>query len=196
MLKLMKKNRLLTLFIVFTILFILIGIFIPSFLSNEVKEEVRGHLLELQDSMLQREDFSFISFVYESLPHNLYLILFWLLGISILGIFLLFGLYITRVFLFFSEFTFFILNIKEIHGIWLFFYFISQGFRLILYFFLTYYAIRYSAFLFQLLFLKKDYPIKIITKQYLKVLLIGILFSSLCSFFEFFLFPKLWNIFL
>ena len=59
-------------------------------------------------------------------------------------------------------------------------------FNLVIYFILTLFSISYSISLFKILFLKKNYNLSNITKKYIKILGVSLLFNLLSSIIEVF----------
>ena len=64
-------------------------------------------------------------------------------------------------------------------------------FNLVIYFILTLFSISYSISLFKILFLKKNYNLSNITKKYIKILGVSLLFNLLSSIIEVFILPKI-----
>ena len=195
MFRFLKKNKLLTFLILFTVIMMLIGLFLPNFLSDDIKMEVKVNLLNLQKYVLEYHSFSNSSFLSKFLVNCLYFSILWIVAISIVGVILLLFLYGIRILLFFLEARFFFLYFEEVRGVWSFFYFLPSFFICVFSFFLLYYAFSYSSILVQFLFFKREYPMKFITKRYLKILFFSILFSFIFSLFEIFFLPKILKVF-
>ena len=81
------------------------------------------------------------------------------------------------------------LNIGRI--IFIIIYMLPCLFNLVIYFILTLFSISYSISLFKILFLKKNYNLSDITKKYIKILGVSLLFSFLSSIIEIFIIPKI-----
>ena len=70
-------------------------------------------------------------------------------------------------------------------------YMLPSLFNLVIYFILTLFSISYSISLFKILFLKKNYNLSNITKKYIKILGVSLLFNLLSSIIEVFILPKI-----
>lgn len=195
MLKYWKKNKLFVFLFLLSIVSILIGFLIPSFLPINVKGEVKENVISLQRYVQNHHSFIKGSFLSFFLSNTLFYFLIWAISISVVGVVLLLFLYEIKLFLFSFEFRFFLFFWQEVRGAWGFFYLFSSFLSSLFLFILVYYAFSYSSFLFQSLFLKREYPMKIITRKYLKVLFVSICFSLIFSCFEYFLIPKILEFF-
>ena len=191
----LKKNKLLTFLLLFTVMMMLVGLFLPNFLSDDVKMEVKENLLNLQKYVREYHFFTNSSFLSKFLSNCLYFFIFWIVAISIVGVVLLLFLYGIKILLFFLEVSFYFLYFEEVRGVWSFLYFFPSFFICVFSFFLLYYAFSYSSILVQFLFFKREYPMKFITKRYLKILFLSILFSFVFSVFEIFFIPKILKVF-
>ena len=195
MLNFFKKNKILTFLIFFTVIMMVVGLFLPNFLSDDIKLEVRENLLNLQKYVRENHSFANSSFLSIFLANSLYFFILWIVAISIVGVVFLLFLYGMKILLFFLEARFFFLYFGEVRGGWSFFYFLPSFFICVFSFFLLHYALSYSSILFQFLFFKREYPMKFITKRYLKILFFSILFSFFFSLFDSFFLPKILKVF-
>ena len=180
-----KHNKLLTLLILLAIIFLLLGFFYITILSNEnkaiIKENTNNYLMAIKNN----------TFFKTTISNTLTNSLIWLLGISLIGIIFIFLIFIFKCFLFSFTFTSIIYN-KGLKGL-LFatFYSFPLFLNLIVCFFLTYYALSFSIMLFNYFFRKKDYNRKVIVKRYLKIFLFTFFISLVSSICESFLIPKI-----
>jgi len=120
----------------------------------------------------------------------------WLLGISLIGIPLLLMILLGKIITLAIEIAFIIKSIKKIKILWAILYLIPKTCYTIIVFFMVYYAIEYSSLLIKTLFLKKEYNLKNITKQYRKVLWLSIMTIAITSIIELIIIPNTWKIFL
>ena len=82
-------------------------------------------------------------------------------------------------------------NLKIGHIIFIVIYMLPSLFNLVIYFILTLFSISYSISLFKILFLKKNYNLSNITKKYIKILGVSLLFNLLSSIIDVFILPKI-----
>lgn len=180
--KLLKKNKLLKILVIITILIILISIYISATLDKQVKEEITNNIITLKNN-IKTSKISNINIFTKTISNNLITSsIIWLLGISIIGIPIILGIYLFKVLLVSLEIIFFIINIKYTNIFFIIIYLLPSILNIGLYFILLYYSINYSIILIKVLFLKKEYKLKLITKRYIKVflfILIGMIISSL-----------------
>ena len=174
------KNKLLFRILIITTISILIGIFYTAILSKTDKD-----LLEksLKTFFKDLNKLDYLKAFIKCLSSNLfYIILLWLLGISIIGIpFIIIILILKSFILGFSISS--ILYIYKLKGILIcLIYIIPLSINLFIIIYLSYYSINFSKKLNGLLFSKKNINFNYIMKRYFKILLfsiIGILISSI-----------------
>ena len=120
-----------------------------------------------------------------------FIIIIWILGISIFGTIIVLILYLFKVFIFGFELVSLLVNLNIGHIIFIVIYMLPSLFNLVIYFILTLFSISYSISLFKILFLKKNYNLSNITKKYIKILGVSLLFNLLSSIIEVFIIPKI-----
>lgn len=132
----------------------------------------------------------FQTFINSFKNNILFLVLIWVLGLSIIGLFL------NNLLLFFKSFVLgfgigSIINIYLYKGIILALVYIFPHFILNILFlvFLIYHANNFSLKLFNLLFLKKDVKFNLLMKRYFKIFVIGIVSFFISSLIETFFSP-------
>lgn len=188
-----KKNYFIFL-VSFFIVSIIIGMFFFFYLNSEDKSIINNNIANYFTIV---EKYDYLSLLLNSLKNNLFnTIIIWILGISVIG-----SLY--NLNLFFLEgfsvgFTlmsiFNIYKVKGLIGIILYL-FPSKIIYMIVMFILTYFSIKFSYNIFESLFLKKDVSLQDKMKHYIKILVICMIISIICSFFEVFVTPLMIKLF-
>ncbi len=183
--------------IVITLIGILSGIIFIFFISNAdkllIKDELNTFLLNIKNNNLD-----YYSSFFQSFSSNfIYLIIIWLLGISIIGIPIIIFLLFFKGFIFGFGISSMISNFG-LKGIGL-----SLGYQsphllimLLIFLLISFYAINFSVKLFRILFLKDNINLSPYYKKYIQILIISLVFSLICSIMETFLSPILINLFL
>lgn len=183
--------------IVITLIGILSGIIFIFFISNVdkllIKDELNTFLLNIKNNNLD-----YYSSFFQSFSSNfIYLIIIWLLGISIIGIPIIIFLLFFKGFIFGFGISSMISNFG-LKGIGL-----SLGYQsphllimLLIFLLISFYAINFSVKLFRILFLKDNINLSPYFKKYIQILIISLVFSLICSIMETFLSPILINLFL
>lgn len=193
MLKFIKRNKLLSILTFLTILVFIIGILYPAVVDNNIKEIISKNIINLISSI---ENNMTIKDFFKLLSSNCtYIILIWILGISIFGIIIVLILYLFKVFIFAFELSSLFINLKLSNIIFIILYMLPNLLYIGIYFILVLFSISYSINLFKMIFLHKNYNIRLITKKYTKVLLVTLLLILLLSIINIFITPKLIKIF-
>lgn len=169
MIRFCKKNKLFSFLLLFTIFVFLLSLFLPPSFSKEIKDQVLKNILDVIQS-IQKENllsgaFMKNNFIKEMTSYCL----FWLLGISIIGIPILLFCYFLEIVTFSFQIFFLFFHLKHYSFWFLILYLIPSILQVIGYFFLTYYAIHYSIIMIKVVIFHKDYPFPKITKRYCRV---------------------------
>lgn len=186
----------------FIISIVVIGIFIGIVFANVinkadkilVEDKLTTYFLNIKDN----KNINYFGNLLNSfLNNNLYLIIIWLLGLSIIGIVL------NNFIIFFKSFVIgfsigSIINIYLYKGIIgaLIYIFPHHIINILVYVVLIYHANNFSIKLFKTLFLKQDNKIKELMPKYLKILLYCFIALSISALLETFLSPfiiKFWT---
>lgn len=186
----------------FIISIVVIGIFIGIVFANVinkadkilVKDKLTTYFLNIKDN----KNINYFGNLLNSfLNNNLYLIIIWLLGLSIIGIVL------NNFIIFFKSFVIgfsigSIINVYLYKGIIgaLIYIFPHHIINILVYVVLIYHANNFSIKLFKTLFLKQDNKIKELMPKYLKILLYCFIALSISALLETFLSPfiiKFWT---
>lgn len=193
MLKFIKRNKLLSILTLLTIFIFIIGILYPAVIDNNTKniisKNINGLISTIQNNITFKDFFKTLSSNY------IYTIIIWILGISIFGIAIVLILYLFKVFIFGFELSSLFINLKLSNIIFIILYMLPNLLYITIYFILVLFSISYSITLFKMIFLHKNYNIRIITKKYTKVLLIALILILLLSIITTFITPKLIKIF-
>ncbi len=193
MIKFIKRNKLLSILALLTILTFLIGILYPAVVDNNTREIISKNITDLISSI--KNNMSFKDFFKLLSSNYTFIIIIWILGISIFGTIIVLILYLFKVFIFGFELSSLIINLKLSNIIFIILYTLPNLLYIAIYFILVLFSISYSITLFKMIFLHKNYTIRIITKKYIKVLLVSLLLILLLSIINIFITPKLIKIF-
>lgn len=190
MLKFIKNNKLLFILIVFTFISLISGILFNTLIDTNTKKDITNNINSLITNYNSQSNLikSFIPTFTSSLFLDL---LIWIFGISIIGCIIVLFLFLFKVFIFGFEFVSLLVNLNLGRIIFILIYMLPSLFNLVIYFILTLFSISYSISLFKILFLKKNYNLSDITKKYIKILGVSLLFSFLSSIIEIFIIPKI-----
>lgn len=182
-----KKNYFVFL-ISFFIVSIVIGIIFFVYINTKDKEILKSNITNY---FTLNDNYNYLSLLWESLKNNFFtIILFWLLGISVVG-----GIIV--LFLYFSEgfslgFTIasiiYTYKYKGIVGAFLYL-FPNKIIYIILIFFLTFFSLKFSYELIKSITSKEELNLNVKLKSYSKKLLFFIFIAILCSLLEIFISP-------
>lgn len=176
---------------------IISGIIFIFFISEEDKSLVKQEL-DIFFATIKDGKFIYTNSIINSVGNNLlYLVIIWVLGISIVGIPIIVFLLFLKGFIFGFSISSVVVNygLKGLimgiitqfpHNVILLITFILIGF----------YAINFSIHLFQVLFFKKDLNLSLYFKRYNQITLISLGSIVLCSIIETFMMPFLIKFFL
>lgn len=194
----MKNLRKNFLFLIIIIISgIICGILFANILSTEDEKLVYIKITDYFTNLKNNVPINYFENFLTSLKNNyLYLIVIWLLGLSIIGLVINnFLLFLKSFILGFSIGS--IINIYLYSGIILSFWYIFpvQLLNLLIYFLIVHYANIFSFKLFQVLFMKKEYHFKELIKKYSKLLGITAIILFISSLLETFLTPFIIKLF-
>ena len=185
----LKKSILFLLIII--IIGIISGIIFSNVLNSNDEKLVVLKITNYFNNLKNDIPIDYFSNLISSLKNNfIYLIIIWLLGLSIIGLIL------NNFILFFKSFILgfsigSIINIYLYSGIVLSLIYVFPALiiNIFIYGVLTYYANKFSLKLFNLLFLKKEIKFSLTVKRYLRLLFICLIILFISSLFETFLTP-------
>lgn len=184
MIKRLKQNKLLFRLLIISIIFIIIGILFLAVTSKTNKLLIKDNLNTYFTS-LNKLNYS-KGFINSIVNNYFYLIIIWILGISIIGIPIAIFILILKSFILGYTISS-IIYFYGLKGIFIsIIYIIPLVINLIIIYILCYFAINFSKSLNKMLFLKKNISLRFLVKNYLKILLysgIGLLISSLIEVF-------------
>lgn len=184
-----KQKRLYRIIITLMIFGIISGILFIFFISKESKTKALVSIKNFFDLMNTSTGINYGKSLLNTLVNNIgYVLLIWLLGISIIG------LPITIVLAFMKSFIvgFSISSIiscykaKGILGAFLY-VFPHQIIILFIYLLLSFYSISFSIKLFKSLFLKQTINFRVVMQKYIKILLISLIGIIIVSLYEIFI---------
>lgn len=190
MLKLMKRNKLFTICLIITTVSFIAGIMFNAIIDDNTKSNISTNINNMLTYM--NNNTPNVKAILSSVVNNFsFILLLWLLGMSVIGIPIILFLYLLNVFMFSFEFTALISNLNINRFFFIIAYQSPKLINIIVQFILIYYSINYSIVLIKLLFFKNNYNMKKITKRYLKVLLFCILCSLLSVLLKCIVLPKI-----
>lgn len=184
-----KQKKLYRIIITLMIFGIISGILFIFFISKESKTKALESIKNFFDLMNTSTGINYGKSLLNTLVNNIgYVLLIWLLGISIIG------LPITIVLAFMKSFIvgFSISSIiscykaKGILGAFLY-VFPHQIIILFIYLLLSFYSISFSIKLFKSLFLKQTINFRVVMQKYIKILLISLIGIIIVSLYEVFI---------
>lgn len=184
-----KQKKLYRIIITLMIFGIISGILFIFFISKESKTKALVSIKNFFDLMNTSTGINYSKSLLNTLVNNIgYVLLIWLLGISIIG------LPITIVLAFMKSFIvgFSISSIiscykaKGILGAFLY-VFPHQIIILFIYLLLSFYSISFSIKLFKSLFLKQTINFRVVMQKYIKILLISLIGIIIVSLYEVFI---------
>lgn len=178
----------------FLVIGILIGIIFYLYMNSNDKEIINNNI----SSYFKIEEYyNYLDLLKSSIFNNIgNIIIIWLLGISIIGIFII-------IFLFFIESFSIGFSISAIIGnygskgiIGIISYLIpGRLLYLIMLYLITYFAIYFSVQLIKYLFFKQDVDLRKALNRYFKNLVLIIIIAIICSLFEVFVDPLMIKLF-
>lgn len=196
MIRFLKQNKTFSFLLLITIITFISSIFLTIIIDSSIKNDIHQNVVSiLKNRSIQKDIFLNSSFFHYFYQNASFVLLFWFLGISIIGIPIILFFYLLKILLFSWNCFFLISHFSISHLLFIILYLCSSFIVLLILFFIAYYAISYSNILFHLLFLKRNVPIYDITKNYLKILFFSLFCSMIFSLIEYFLFPKIIDFF-
>lgn len=173
---------------------LILGSFFTTILSETDKNLVKEYIISFIDNTSSNKIDYIDTLINSSITNFGFIIIIWLLGISIIGLPIIVFLYFSKVFILGFSVSSFILTYK-LKGLILSFIYIFpyQVVSILIFTLVTLYSLKISANLIYSIFGKKDVNYKKIMNKYLFILLIcigGIVFSIL---YETFIIPFLFQ---
>lgn len=191
MIKFIKNNKILSILLFLTLITIIIGIITYAMIDNNIKKDINTNILNLKNNIKTNKLITLNIIKNKILGNTLLNTFIWLFGVSIIGIPIILILYLSKVYILSLETISLLMNIKNTSILFIIVYLIPNIINLLIMFFLVYYSISYSSILIKLLFLKKEYNIKKITKRYIKILLITTILILISTLIDIFIIPKI-----
>lgn len=190
MIRLFKKNKILFVLGVSTIICFVVGILFYSLIDLESKNIISNNVINLLDSLNNDKVSTFDNFCSLFFSGSLILFIIWIFGISIVGILFVYALYLFKVFIYAFEFVSLLSNLKFNNILYILIYFLPNIINIFIYFFITYYSLSFSFGVFRHLFIDKSINIKKIFMSYLRVFIISLILSFINCVFEILIIPK------
>lgn len=187
--KIRKSNKLILKLMIISIISVLIGIFYIAILSNSNKVLIKENLETYFESL---NKLNYIKALIKCLTSNMITISsIWLLGISIIGVFLIIIILIIKSFALGFTISSLIYFYKLKGIIISIIYIIPLIINLFVIIILSYYGIIFSKNLNRLLFLKKEVNFKNIMRKYIKILLFSTICIVISSLIEIYIVPNI-----
>lgn len=184
-----KQKKLYKLIITLMIFGIISGILFIFFINKESKNNALSSIKNFFDLMNTSTGVNYGKSLLNTLINNIgYVLLIWLLGISIIGLPITIILAFMKSFILGFSISSIIscYKIKGILGAFLYI-FPHQIIILFIYLLLSFYSISFSIKLFKSLFLKQNINFRIVMQKYIKILLISLVSSIIISLYEVFI---------
>lgn len=184
-----KQKKLYKLIITLMIFGIISGILFIFFINKESKNNALSSIKNFFDLMNTSTGVNYGKSLLNTLINNIgYVLLIWLLGISIIGLPITIILAFMKSFILGFSISSIIscYKIKGILGAFLYI-FPHQIIMLFIYLLLSFYSISFSIKLFKSLFLKQNINFRIVMQKYIKILLISLVSSIIISLYEVFI---------
>lgn len=190
-----KINKLLLVLLIFVLISFICGLLFISILDSSGKTLVKDSINNYFNGIFKGK-MNYITSLYTVLGSNIFTNIFiWLIGISIIGIFIVLSILIFKSFLLGFSFSS-IIYTYSFKGILIsIIYIIPELINLFFVFILTYYSISFSVLLFNYLFKKKEFNKKVIMKRYIKILIVCLGITVLNSLISIFLIPNILRMF-
>ncbi|MBR6137091.1 MAG: hypothetical protein IKH54_02385 [Bacilli bacterium] len=186
MIRFLKRYKIFSLLILITIISFLIGIFFYAKLDINSREIVFQNINNLLKSRVEIKDY----LIENLIP----LIIIWILGISIIGILIVPLIYSYYVFVFAFDLCAMVSYLGVNYLLSIILYLIPTIILLVSLFFLSFYSICFSTYIFRYIFLHKSFTFSNIIKRYYLVLLftfIGFITSTLVKYLITYITPKI-----
>lgn len=173
-----------------SIIGLIMGSFFTTILSSSDKSLTQEYISNFMNNIISKNT-NYISVLINSFFSNSsFILLIWLLGISIIGIPIVLFMFFSKIFIVSFSVSSFILTYKFKGLLLAFFYvFPSHIFSLIIYLLVSLYSIKMSVNLIHSIFKKKEVNLKKFIKRYLIILGIGIIGIVISSLYETFVVP-------
>ncbi len=191
MIRLYKKNKILFILSISTVLCFIFGILFNNFIDSDSKMIINNNIVNLIDNLNNDKISTFSNFRSLFFSNSLIIFIIWIFGISIIGILFIYLLYLFKVFIYAFEFISLIVNLKINNILYILIYFIPTIISILILLFITYYGLSFSFRLFRHLFINKSINIKKLFIVYLRVFLVALLICLINSIFEIYIIPKI-----
>ena len=187
--KKIKENKLLFILLIITIISFILGILYPAILNEKDKELITKTITENLNNI---KNINYLKTLTQSFINNIPLtIIIWLLGISIIGIPIIIIILILKPFIAGFTITSIIIT-KGIKSLYIaLIYTLPNILNIIGSILLSYYALSFSLTLYKVIFKKKNITFHNIIKNYIKLLLIFIIYQTIITLIETYLIPSL-----
>ncbi len=195
LLKRIRSRRLVSVLLLVTIVFFVLGVLFIAILDKNNQNLINTSITSYFKG-IHSDNLDYSKAITTSLMNNLLVNTFiWLLGISIIGIFLVIICLIVKSFILGFSFSS-ILYTYNIRGLLpSLIYIVPHVITLIITFIVVYYSISFSILLWNYFFRKKEYNRTFITRRYLKLLVFSTITLIIASLIEVFLVPFVLQLF-
>ena len=186
MIRFLKRNKIFSILLILTFISLLIGVFFYAKLDINSREVVFSNIHNLLNTKIKITDY----LIKDLIP----LIIIWILGISIIGIILVPLIYCYYVFIFVFDTCAMISCFGPSSIISILIYMLPTLILLISLFFLSFYSICFSTYIFRYIFMHKSFSFSSIIKRYYLVFIftfIGFISSVIFRYLITFITPKL-----
>ena len=189
-----RTNKLLITMVGLTIISFIIGLLFIALLDKTNQELVIKSITSFFINIIQ-DNVIYSKALNTSLINNLLVnTIIWVLGISIIGVPIVSVILFIKTFIVGFSFSSIVYTFHMKGIITGLVYIFPHILNIFVTFIMTYYSISFSILLYKYLFKKKDYNRLVITKRYLKLLLLSTVFLIVTSFIEVFVIPFIFQI--
>ena len=189
--RLFNKNRILFILIVSTIVCFISGILFHSIIDLDSKSIVNNNILNLIESLNKDSISNLSNFNSLFFSNGLITFIIWVFGISIIGILLVYVLYLFKIFIYAFEFVSLFSYLKLNNILYIFIFYIPNIISMFILLFISYYSLSFSFRVFKHLFIDKSINIRKLFIGYLRVFFIALFLFFINSIIEIFIIPKL-----
>lgn len=195
LLKRIRDRKILSILLFVTIVFFVLGILFIAILDKNNQSLINSSITNYFKG-IHSDNLNYSKAITTSLMNNLLVNTFvWVLGISIIGIFLVIICLVVKSFILGFSFSsiLYTYNIKGLlPGL---IYIVPHIITLVITFIVVYYSISFSILLWNYFFRKKEYNRTFITRRYLKLLVFSTIALIISSLIEVFLVPFVLQLF-
>lgn len=186
-----KENKLLSLLIITTIIFTIIGILFPAILAESNKELIKTTVTEFIDKINQNEVNYVTALISSSTNNILVTFIVWILGISLIGMPIILIIHLFKCFITGFSLTSILITYGIKGSLIAIIYTLPNLCNLLGSILLSYYALSFSITIYKCILKKETRNWQTITKRYTKLGIFFILYAIAISLLESYIIPNI-----